>query len=302
MEYALPIRVRWDVDFRGTAGRTKRIARRIREAGPLMVELRIEGERGLSDLTAIVSELSAGNARIAVTMGLIPGASAAVRWAYPVDLIWDVGRIAGFGPRLPEAARALSFSLEEETIPLLPEVLNEFGECGAEELHLPNLNAVRSLAERGHVPIVRPDQVLAAAEAIAGGASSLDGRRFVVHDYFLWKALGEVFPRAAGPRVEFSGCQAGSALAYVDWDGNVYPCDALPIRLGNIEETSFERIWRLPARERLLASIRSTPSACGPCGELGECFSGCRGLTYLSSGSFDRPDPGCPRRTEEPGA
>ncbi len=302
MEYALPIRVRWDVDFRGTAGRTKRIARRIREAGPLLVELRIEGRKGLSDLTAILSELSAGRPRIAVTMGLFPGASDAVRWAYPVDLVWDVGRDAGFGSRLPADARALSFGLDEETIPLLSEVLGEFVECGAEEIHLPNLNAVRSLAERGHVPIVRPEQVLAAAETIAGMASSLDGRRFVVHDYFLWKAIGKVNPLAAGPRVEFSGCQAGSALAYVDWEGNVYPCDALPIRLGTVEESPFERIWRLPARVRLLASLRSMPSSCGPCGESGECFSGCRGLTYLSTGSFDHPDPGCTRRTEKPGA
>jgi GeoRSP system SPASM domain protein len=298
VEYTLPIRVRWDVDFRGSAGRTKRIARRIRDASPLFVELRIEGERGLSDLAAIVAEMQAVNPRMAVTMGLFTGAALAVRWAYPVDLIWDAGRDAFFRLRLPEGAGAVSFILDEDTVSLLPDVLREFGECAARELHLPNVNAVRSLASLGHVPIPRQEQIRAAVEAVGRERPDLSGRRIVVHDFFLWKALRGAFPETTGARTEFSGCQAGSALAYVDWDGNVYPCDALPIRLGNLEESPFERIWGSSARENLLTSIRSIPPSCGGCDEFDGCLSGCRGLSYMNSGAFDRPDPGCSRPEE----
>src|SRR3990170_3232954 len=70
-----------------------------------------------------------------------------------------------------------------------------------------------------------------------------------------------------GDRVEFSGCQAGTALAYVDWEGNLYPCDSLPIRLGSIEERTLEEVWNSPLRGRVADTVRSTPWACDGCAE-----------------------------------
>lgn len=52
MEYPLPTRVRWEVDFRGRIGRPKRIARQIQEVAPEFVELKIEGDKGISELSA----------------------------------------------------------------------------------------------------------------------------------------------------------------------------------------------------------------------------------------------------------
>ena len=295
MDYSMPVRVRWDVDFGGRVGRPKRIARQIREIAPLSVDLRIEGERGMAELSAVFSEINKCGAKVGVTAGLTPRSVAAVRWGYPVDLAWDIGDGGPFRGRLPGDARAIAFTPDEDTIGALPAVLEEFAESGARELRLLNVNAVRAVAARGHVPVPRAGQVREACDEIAGSPVDLAGKTLVVHDYFLWSALRERFPAAVGERVEFGGCQAGASLVHVDWDGNVYPCDSLPIRLGNLLETPFDRIWRSPARERVFAAIRATPGACERCGAYGGCLGGCRGLAHAAGGSFDAPDPSCPK-------
>lgn len=290
----MPIRVRWDVDFGRRVGRPKRIARQIRGIAPLAVELRIEGERGMEELSAVLAEINKCGAKVGVTAALSPRSVAAVRWGYPVDLAWDVGAGGPFRRSLPDDARAIAFTPDEDTIGALPAVLEEFAESAARELRLRNVNAVRAVAAKGHVPVPAAGQVREACEEIARSAIDLAGKSLVVHDYFLWKALRDRFPEACAERVEFAGCQAGGALVHVDWDGNVYPCDSLPIRLGNLLETPFERIWRSPAREQVFAAIRATPGGCERCGAYGGCLGGCRGLAYQSSESFDAPDPSCP--------
>ena len=294
MEFSVPMRIRWDVDFRGAAGRAKRIARRIREAAPLIVEIRIDGEKGLSLLPAVIAEIHKCNPRIEATVRLFPGVGAVARRGYPIDFVWRIPLGESFLGRLPEGASAISFVPDEETFPDLPEVLEEFSMSGLDTLHLPNVNAVRCLAEKGHVPVPAPSRIREAAERISALGLSLRGKRLVVHDFFLWSALRKSFPDETGERMEFSGCQAGAALAHVDWDGNVYPCDSLPVRLGNIEETPIAEIWRSPARLRMLEAIRSFPVSCGSCDSLKGCLSGCRGLAYVASGTLDSPDPACP--------
>jgi len=300
MEFSLPIRVRWDVDFRERSGRVKRFARKIAEASPLFVELHISGDRGLSELSGILAELQKAEPRVSVHLGLFPGSTKALRNGYPVEFVWDVGPSAGFLRKLPEGARAISFVPDADTVEELPEVLAEFADSGLAALHLPNVNAVRSLAARGHVPVPGIDRLRESAGAITAMGISLEGKRLVAHDFFLWKTLSDAFPAAMGDRVEFSGCQAGTALAYIDWDGTVYPCDSLPIRLGSLDESSLEEVWASPARERVVAAIRSTPGACDGCGEYRGCHGGCRGMAYLASGTFDAADPACPLEQDPP--
>ncbi len=294
MEFTLPIRVRWDVDFRGRSGRVKRIARKIAEASPLFVELHLSGARGLSELSGILAELQKAQPRVSVHLGLFPGSAEAARNGYPVDFVWDVGPAAGFLPKLPQGAAAISFVPDADNLDELPEVVAEFADSGLSALHLPNVNAVRSLAARGLVPVPEIGRLRAAAEAVAALKVSLGGKRLVAHDFFLWKSLSGAFPGATGDRLEFSGCQAGTALAYVDWEGGVYPCDSLPIRLGPLDESSLEEIWASPARGRIVEAVRAAPGACDGCGEYLGCHGGCRGMAYLSAGTFDAADPACP--------
>jgi GeoRSP system SPASM domain protein len=294
VEFSLPIRIRWDVDFRGRSGRVKRLARQIAEASPLFVELHVSGSRGLAEFPGILAELQKAEPRISVHLGLFPGSADVVRHGYPVEFVWDVGPSAGFLRKLPGGASTISFVPDADTLEELPEVLAEFADSPLSVLHLPNVNAVRAVAGRGHVPVPEIGQLRETAEAVSAMGISLSGKRLVAHDFFLWKTLSEAFPGAAGERLEFSGCQAGTALAYVDWEGGVYPCDSLPIRLGSLEESSLEQVWASPARQKVVAALRSTPGACDGCGEYRGCHGGCRGMAYLSSGTLDAPDPACP--------
>lgn len=284
MELSLPTRVRWDVDFRGRVGRPKRIARQIREIAPEVVELRIEGDRGISELSAVFTEIHKGHPKVEATVTPGPKSVAAARWGYPIRFLWTIDPGATFQRCIPADARGVSFAPDEETIRLLPDVLEEFADSPVEELHLPNVAAVRALASKGHIPVPRPEQIREVSEKISDARPSMKGKRLVVHDVFLCRMLRDLFPREAGNRVDFSGCQAASRLAYVDWDGNVYPCDSLPIRLGNLLETSFERIWGSPARQRIVEAIREVPVDCESCSAYIGCFGGCRGLARLASG------------------
>lgn len=285
MDTTRPKRVLWDVDFRGRTGRTKRIARHIREASPGLVELRIEGEKGISELPAIYTEIHKCNPRIKVTVCLFPGATAVAQRGYSMDFIWEVDAREPARGLIPPEAGAISFTPDEDTLSHLPDVLEEFAGSEACELHLPNVNAIRALAEVGHVPLPQPAQLQDAAETISRLPVSLAGKKLIVHDFFLWKALRAVFPEEAGERVEFSECPAASALAYVDWEGTVYPCDSFPIRLGNLQDRTFEKIWRSSARLQILDAIRAVPEACGPGDQEAGCLSICRGLLRGVPGS-----------------
>lgn len=296
MEYSTPKRVRWDIDFEGRSGRAKRIARRIREASPLDVEVRIEGKKGLSEFPAVFTEIHKGNSRVEATLPLSPEAISASRWGYPMEFLWEVSSGKPFDKLLPPDAESISFQPDEEGLSFLPEILEEFAESGLRTLRLPNVSAVRSLASKGHVPFPGAAVLREAGRNISALRISLAGKKLVTCDYFLWKMLREIFPEETGGKIEFTGCRAAAEFAYVDWEGNVYPCDALPIRLGNLQESSFEKIWKSPARIRVLEAIRSMPTDCEPCEQKDSCFSGCRGLAYSSSGTLDAPDPSCPGR------
>src|SRR3989304_4571727 len=105
LELSLPTRIRWDVDFRGRMGRPKRIARQIRGIAPQFVELRIEGERGIEELSGIFTEIHKCHPEIEATVSLIPKAAAAARWGYPIKFIWAIEAGKTFSRRIPADAR-----------------------------------------------------------------------------------------------------------------------------------------------------------------------------------------------------
>ncbi len=271
-----------------------RIAGRIRDIEPLFVELSASCTAALPSLPPILDTLAGGFTRVSLTLGLFPGAAEAAADRAEIDLVWRISSPADF-ERLPGGAEAVSFIPDGETIGTLPDLLEAFARSPASTLHLPNINAVRVLARGGRIPVPSPEQYVSVDAAIARASIDLGNRRLVVHDYFLWRNLARRFPDALGERLEFGGCQAGGALAYVDPEGALYPCDALPVRLGNLDgDDSFQVLWDVPARTVLVAAIRATPAGCEGCDALPACRAGCRGMAQVASGTLDAPDPACP--------
>lgn len=294
MEFALPIRVRWDIGPAGDSAKALRIATRIRDVEPLFVELSVDDPRELPILSPILETFSGGFTQLSLTLGLFPGAAEAASGLSHVETAW---RIVGLSDldRLPAGAGSAVFVPDAETIARLPSVLDAFSRSAAKALHLPNINAVRALADTGRVPVPSPAQYASFEKALEAGETDLGNRRLVVHDYFLWRILARHFPGSLGERLEFGGCQAGGALAYVDPAGGLYPCDALPLRLGDLSgDASFRELWDAPARIAAVAAIGATPTGCAGCEALPACRAGCRGLSLVAKGTLDAPDPACP--------
>jgi GeoRSP system SPASM domain protein len=125
---------------------------------------------------------------------------------------------------------------------------------------------------------------LSAALDHAGGAGDI---ALTIHDPFLWRAFypGRPFPQA--------GCQAANTMIAIAPDGAVYPCPALPFRLGSINEMPLKDILASPGKRSLRAKLLEPPAGCGDCRERTVCRGGCRGRGLVLHGTLDGIDGAC---------
>jgi radical SAM protein with 4Fe4S-binding SPASM domain len=81
-------------------------------------------------------------------------------------------------------------------------------------------------------------------------------------------------------------CGAGRTVFAVNPYGDVYPCVAFPIVLGNLLEEGFAAIWRDSPRIReLRGGEGELPQQCNECSLLDKCGI-CRALSYLEQGDM----------------
>jgi radical SAM protein with 4Fe4S-binding SPASM domain len=95
-------------------------------------------------------------------------------------------------------------------------------------------------------------------------------------------------------------CKAGRGMCSVAPNGDVFPCIMFPMKLGNLRESTFNKIWRLePCVElRYLRSMRrSDLYACTGCEKKEFCMR-CTGAAYLESGRIDGPSPSACRQAQ----
>ena len=98
------------------------------------------------------------------------------------------------------------------------------------------------------------------------------------------------------PELSLVRCPAGTTKLGVLPDGSVYPCNLFfgqeELRLGNILEDPFDKIWRHPA----LTFFRSfTRNACcrTSCELHARCHGGCPAHSLLHHGEVSGPEPRC---------
>lgn len=99
--------------------------------------------------------------------------------------------------------------------------------------------------------------------------------------------------RQMGVKMRFSkGCLAGLAYGCVLPNGDVHPCPYLPMRVGNVRETPFTKIWR---QDPLLLRLRHErpEGRCGVCQYQAIC-GGCRARAYAYTGNYMAEEPWCP--------
>lgn len=91
------------------------------------------------------------------------------------------------------------------------------------------------------------------------------------------------------------GCLAGIAYCSILPQGEVHICPYLPIKVGNIRETKFDKIWRDSEILQKLRSYDNYEGSCGKCSEIAIC-GGCRARAFYYSGNYLAEEPWCYRR------
>lgn len=88
------------------------------------------------------------------------------------------------------------------------------------------------------------------------------------------------------------GCLAGTGYCVILPNGDVHPCPYLPMTVGNVKTTDFDKIWR---DSEMFNELRHQPlkGGCGNCGYDDIC-GGCRARAYYySDGDYMAEEPWC---------
>lgn len=103
-----------------------------------------------------------------------------------------------------------------------------------------------------------------------------------VVEYVQRCAIGPEDPDAVNKRY----CGAGRTVFAINPYGDVYPCVAFPLVVGNIQQERFVEIWRKsPQLEELRRREMDLPEECGECSYLDKCGI-CRALSYQECGEI----------------
>lgn len=91
---------------------------------------------------------------------------------------------------------------------------------------------------------------------------------------------------------ETKGCLAGSAVCFVSYKGDVYPCGYFPVSAGSVIEKPFEQIWN---ESELFQQLRDSSLLTGKCGrcEYSRVCGGCRARAYAKTGDYLSEEPYC---------
>ena len=117
-----------------------------------------------------------------------------------------------------------------------------------------------------------------------------------VHHYGLWEIFhARGFHSHGGEAPGQAGCQAGTALAYIDPRGILYPCASLPIPLARMEQGAISRAWAGQEAQTIRDDVAHMPTACRGCPAEITCRGGCRGWAHYLAGAWDAVGPDCMR-------
>lgn len=88
------------------------------------------------------------------------------------------------------------------------------------------------------------------------------------------------------------GCLAGTAVCFVSYKGDVYPCGYFPVSAGNVLETPMSEIWKESELFKTLRDPSQLNGKCGHCGYVNVC-GGCRARAYAETGDYLGEEPYC---------
>jgi len=91
----------------------------------------------------------------------------------------------------------------------------------------------------------------------------------------------------------WGGCRAGVKILYVMCNGDIIPCPALPITIGNVYKDNLYSVWNKSGILNKLREKENIKGECSNCKYLYIC-GGCRAMAYAVKGDYLESDPFCP--------
>lgn len=284
MELRSPIRLFWDItplpeplpDYHRIAAEiasSRVLTLQVTDLSAVLNQSTIEALRRLTG-SGIVVSLTVAMTALPEALSLLNAGVAKIYVDLPSpDALKSFGNMKGCG---------VSFRPSPDTAEKLPDLLNACLGQGIPELVLPMERLVS-----GEQPLClsRTRQALLSrrlAEIPFSGRITL-----TIHDPFLWRAFYPDTPFPDG------SCQAGNTMLAIDPSGNVYPCPAMPFRLGSLLKKHFREIVASEEKRATRLLINSTPSDCTTCRLFPGCRGGCRGRSQHLKGGWNAPDPAC---------
>jgi radical SAM protein with 4Fe4S-binding SPASM domain len=111
-------------------------------------------------------------------------------------------------------------------------------------------------------------------------------------EYWPWLVQRRPFFHGGVSGRLLAGCGAGSGFVYVRADGDVWPCNFIPVAAGNVRRGTFADIWYDSTLLREFRDRRRLKGACGACHERDIC-GGCRGRAFARTADPLAADPNC---------
>jgi len=176
----------------------------------------------------------------------------------------------------------ISFSVNRDNYTDLPEVLTLCLDSEMDYLVIP----MQRLMEEGECFYITKKE-REGLELRLRGIDKPERMKVIINDPFLWSVF---FPEVQYPEC---GCQAANSMLYISRGLDVYPCPAMPLKLGDLRKTTLSEIISSAEKSEFRRLINTTPEGCRDCKKLPQCLGGCRGRTYALKGSANEPDPAC---------
>lgn len=112
------------------------------------------------------------------------------------------------------------------------------------------------------------------------------------HYFRILAQKGAAIKKGQGMHARSKGCLAGTAVCFVSYKGDVYPCGYLPVSSGNIREMNIKDIWE---DSKIFSDLRDTGNLKGKCGrcEYRNLCEGCRARAYAEKNDYLEEEPYC---------
>jgi radical SAM protein with 4Fe4S-binding SPASM domain len=88
-------------------------------------------------------------------------------------------------------------------------------------------------------------------------------------------------------------CTAGDRLITLQPNGDLYPCRRMPLRVGNVLDTSLQELYHDSTFFRTLRDRNRVSRGCENCDHLRKCRGGLKCLSFSVAGDPFTADPGC---------